>query len=311
MARATKSSSYSKKAQVSAFTGYVVAGAGALLGAVLLVISLFEPNAFGGLRSGANDLVSPAGRGGAVARTSGQSVFESISGYYRAGSKNAALREEMEVARIRLAEAEALKRENQRLKAVLGLSDSAEDPPVTRGRLIGSTSTSARRLAYLSVGRRHGVRPGMPVRSPRGLVGRVLDAGSLSARVLLLTDNESVVPVRLATGDVVAFAEGRSDGTLRIRLVNLGINPLKKGDVFVTSGAGGLYRPGIAVAVATEINRDGAIGRLLSDPAGTDYVVVDPIWQPQAQQVVPQQAPPPEPAEDAQTPAPSEPAAAD
>jgi rod shape-determining protein MreC len=49
--------------------------------------------------------------------------------------------------------------------------------------------------------------------------------------------------VRRATDNVVAFAEGRADGSLRLRLVNLGINPIKKGDVFVTSGAGRLFRP--------------------------------------------------------------------
>ena len=56
--------------------------------------------------------------------------------------------------------------------------------------------------------------------------------------------------MRRAKDNVVAFAEGRSDGSLRLRLVNLGVNPIKKGDVFVTSGAGGLFRPDVAVAVA-------------------------------------------------------------
>ena len=132
----------------------------------------------------------------------------------------------------------------------------------------------------------------MPVTSPMGLVGRVLEAGATSSRVLLLTDSESMVPVRRATDNVVAFAEGRSDGSLRLRLVNLGINPIKKGDVFVTSGAGGMFRPGTAVAIATEITRDGAIAQLLSNPAATDVVVVEPIWQPEAVQAL---AAPPQP----------------
>ncbi|HTM94235.1 MAG TPA: rod shape-determining protein MreC, partial [Croceibacterium sp.] len=125
-----------------------------------------------------------------------------------------------------------------------------------------------------------------PVLSPRGLIGRVLETGGNSARVLLLSDSESMVPVRRASDSVVAFAEGQGDGTVRLRLVNLGINPLKKGDVFVTSGAGGLYRPGIAVAVADEIIRDGAIARLLSNPAATDYVLIEPVWAQQARAIV-------------------------
>lgn len=270
-----------KKAQLGVFTGYVVAGLGALLGAALLVISLLRPDAFSGLRTFASDAAAPVGQAGAVGRVQSRSVFDAIAGYYRAGSRNAALEKEMKIARVRLAEAEALRQENLRLKAVLGLR-TADAGPIAIGRLIGSTSSSARRIGYLSVGRNDGVRPGMPVTSPMGLVGRVLEAGATSSRVLLLTDSESMVPVRRATDNVVAFAEGRSDGSLRLRLINLGINPVKKGDVFVTSGSGGLFRPGIAVAVATEITRDGAIAQLLSNPAATDIVTVEPAWQPEA-----------------------------
>ena len=270
-----------RKAQLGLFTGYVIAGLGAVLGALLLIISIWRPEALYGLRSMALDITAPAGRAGAQARTDSKTIFEAIAGYYNAGSKNAQLEREIQIARVKLAEARAVEQENRRLKAVLGL-DSGETKPVAVARLIGSTSSSARRFAYLSAGRRDGVTQGMPVSSPMGLVGRVLETGATSSRVLLLTDSESVVPVRRATDDTVAFAEGRSDGTLRIRLINLGVNPLEVGDIFVTSGAGGLFRPGVAVAMATELTDDGAIGQLLSNPAGTDVVVVEPIWQPEA-----------------------------
>jgi rod shape-determining protein MreC len=282
---ANRRSGSNRKAQLGVFTGYVLAGAGALLGAALLVISLLRPGTFEGLRAMASDAATPVGEAGAAGRTGSQGFLDALAGYYRAGSRNAALQAELEVARVRLQEAEALRQENARLKAVLGLTEG-ETEPVAVARLIGSTSSSARRIGYLSVGRSDGVVPGMPVSSPMGLVGRILEAGQHSSRVLLLTDSESMIPVRRATDNVVAFAEGRSDGSLRLRLVNLGINPIEEGDVFVTSGSGGLFRPGIAVAVATEITRDGAIAQLLSDPAATDIVVVEPVWQPEAAAVL-------------------------
>jgi rod shape-determining protein MreC len=272
-----------KKAQRGVFTGYVLAGFGVLLGAALLTISMLRPETFNGLRMMAADAASPAGEAGAVTRTTSQGFFAALAGYYHAGSRNAELEEEMRVARVRLAEAEALRHENARLKAVLEISDG-DTKPVAVARLIGSTSSSARRLAYISAGASDGVRPGMPVTSPMGLVGRVLETGARSSRVLLLTDSESMVPVRRAKDNVVAFAEGRADGSLRLRLINLGVNPVKKGDVFVTSGAGGLFRPGIAVAMAVEITKDGAIAQLLSNPAATDVVTVEPIWQRQLTQ---------------------------
>jgi rod shape-determining protein MreC len=277
------------------FAGYLIAVVGALFGAALLIISLWRPDTFAGLRTMAQDTVAPAGTAGAAGRTGSRSVFEAIAGYYRAGSRNADLEREVRIARTKLVQAQALEQENKRLKALLGLS-SGDSPPVAFARLIGSTSSSARRFAYLSAGHQDGVGPGMPVVSPYGLVGRVLEAGATSSRVLLLTDSESLVPVRRAKDNVVAFAEGRSDGSLRLRLVNLGINPLKRGDVFVTSGAGGLFRPGVPVAIATALRKDGAIGQLLSNPAATDVVSVEPIWQPQAIQELERPAPATEPA---------------
>ena len=116
-------SSYSKRAQYNLFTGYIVAGIGALIGAVLLGISFFQPDIFGGPRSAAQDAASPATETVAAARTGSKSLWDSISGYYRAGSKNAELKREMELARIRLEEAEALRRENMRLKGLLELQD--------------------------------------------------------------------------------------------------------------------------------------------------------------------------------------------
>jgi rod shape-determining protein MreC len=280
-----RSTSYSKKAQFSAFTAYLVAALGAVIGAALLIVSLMKPDAFDDVRDTAADIASPIGRAGAAVRVGGEDFFSAIGGYFRAGSQNVRLTREIEIARVRLAEAEALKQENERLRELLGLSRE-EIKPVAAGRLIGSTGASVRRFAYISAGREDGVAPGMPVVSPLGLIGRVLEAGGRSARVLLLSDSESMVPVRRTTDNVVAFAEGQGNGTVRLRLVNLGINPLKEGDVFVTSGAGGLYRPGIAVAMAVELTRDGAIGRLLSNPAATDYVLVEPIWAQPARAIV-------------------------
>ncbi len=268
-----------KRAQMGLFAGYVLAGASAAIGAVLLGISLWSPQTFQGLRAMALDLASPAGQAGAATRVQSRSLFEAIAGYYDAGSRNAELSREMAIARVRLAEAEALRQENQRLKAALDLIEGEELGQVAVARLIGSSSSSSRRFAFISAGSRDGVRPGMPVTSPMGLIGRVVETGSSTARILLLTDSGSMIPVRRATDNVVAFAEGRADGSLRIRLINLGINPLEEGDVFVTSGAGGIFRPGIAVAMVTEVTEDGAIAQLLSNPAATDVVIVEPIWQ--------------------------------
>ena len=275
---ANRRSGSSRRAQYATFFGYLTGGIGAAIGAVLLFVSLANPDFMSGLRGAGADMTAPASRGAAGVKARSSSVLEVVTGYIDAGRNNARLTRELAAAHPRLIAAEAQAEENRRLKALLGIM--AEDPrPVVTTRLVGSTSTSTRRLATLGAGARQGVGIGMPVRSGYGLVGRVLEVYGNTSRVLLVTDPESVVPVRRARDGVPAFAQGGGDGTIRLRLNNLGVNPFKRGDSFVTSGAGGLYRPGTPIALVTKVTDDGAIARVLSDPAQSDYVAVDRTWQ--------------------------------
>jgi rod shape-determining protein MreC len=277
---ANRRSGHSRRAQYGTFFGYVAGIVGAFVGAGFLIVSILDPSAFAGLRGLAADAAAPGGEAVTESRVDGENVFAVLRGYALAGTRTAKLERELAEAKTRLAEAQATREENNRLKALLGLTQ--DDPkPVAVAKLVAATGSSTRRFATIGAGRDHGVTVGMPVRSPLGLVGRVLEVGHTTSRVLLITDTESVVPARRASDGIPAFAHGRGDGRLQLRLISLGINPLKKGDVFVTSGSGGLYRPGTALAVVTEITRDGAVAGVLSDPAATDFVTVERVWAPQ------------------------------
>lgn len=267
----------SRRAQYTTFIGYLVGGAGAVVGAAFLIVSIFNPGFMSTLQGVGSDVVAPASRFAAEGKAESADFLETISGYLDAGRQNAELKREIEQAKVRLVEADGIAEENARLKVLLGLMAN-EPKPVVAARLIGSSSASTRRFATLGAGAREGVAVGMPVRSPRGLVGRVLGVSDSTARVLLITDTESLVPVRRASDGIPAFAQGRGDGTLQIRLINLGINPLKRGDTFVTSGSGGLYRPNTPIAIVGSVTNDGAIAHVLSDPASNDYVVVERMW---------------------------------
>ena len=276
-------SGYSRRAQYTNFLGYIAGVAGALLGGALLLIAIANPSAFSSLRSLGSDATAPVAGAAASGRAHGYDLFGAIGGYFSAARQNAGLKRELAAARVRLVESQALAEENRRLKALLRLDDS-QPPPVTFARLVASSASSTRRFATLSAGTSDGVAIGMPVRSPLGLVGRVLEVGHATSRVLLITDGESVVPVRRASDSLPGFAQGMSDGRVQIRLISLGINPLKPGDAFVTSGSGGLYRPGTPFALVESLTRDGAIARVLSDPAASDYVAVEPVWAAEAVQ---------------------------
>lgn len=270
-------SGFSRRAQYGNFFGYILAFAGLVVGVILLIVSTGNAGAFSGLRSAANDSAAPAAKVAAGARSGTQNTWDVISGYFTSGLRVARLEREVAEARVRLAEQAALKEENARLKALLTLTQG-DQPPVVVTRLIGSTSSSTRRYALIGAGTNQGVRVGMAVRSPLGLVGRVIEVGATSARLLLVTDTESSIPVRRASDGLQAYANGLGDGTVKIRLSITGINPLKPGDAIVTSGSGGLYRPNEAVAVVVRLTSDGAIARPLSDPGQTEFVAVEPQY---------------------------------
>lgn len=269
---------FSRRAQFSIFSGYVAAIAGVLGGVVLIAIAIADPGSFAFLRRGANEIAAPAGVAGSATRSGSRGFFQRIGDYVDAGNTNAALRREVAAARVQQVRGAALGEENRRLKALLGVVETTERPVVTT-RLVASTSASTRRFALIGAGSRQGVQIRMPVLGANGLVGRVLEVGPNTARVLLVTDPENVVPVRRASDGIAAFSEGLADGRLRLRLINIGVNPLRRGDVFVTSGSGGIYRPGIPVAQVEMLLSDGAIARIVSDPAASEFVLVEHVFQ--------------------------------
>jgi rod shape-determining protein MreC len=206
---------------------------------------------------------------------------EAVAFYFAAASQNADLKRQLAASRQRVIEARAIEFENRRLKRLLKLTDTVADEVAT-ARIVGSSFDSSRRLATLSSGGSAGIRPGQPVRSAEGLIGRVLETGRFASRVLLITDAASTVPVQLVRDGTPALAGGRGDGTVELKTLEVGKNPFKVGDIVITSGIGGIYPPRIPVAVVTQASRDITIARPLANPASVDFAVVQNIYQPAA-----------------------------
>jgi rod shape-determining protein MreC len=113
-------------------------------------------------------------------------------------------------------------------------------------------------------------------------VGRIIDAGALASRVLLVSDRANIVPARLLRGGIPVIAQGRGDGTVDVRPLEVGRNPFKPGDIIITSGTGGLYPPLVPIARVVKLNDDGAIALPLADPANTSFAIVEPPFEPAA-----------------------------
>jgi rod shape-determining protein MreC len=273
---------FSRRAQYGVFIGYVIAVAGCLVAALLLAIAIIDPKGFQTLRTVAADITAPISNAGRSVVGFFGGIGDGIGNYWRAGSQNAELRQQLEEAQRELNSRRALEYENRRLLAMLGLAQETTDE-VTSARITSSSFQSPRRLATLSAGSGSGVAPGMPVRNADGLIGRVLESGRWASRVLLITDAASNVPVRLVRDGTPALAVGRGDGTIELRTLEVGQVPFRRGDLLVTSGAGGLFPPNIPVAIVTGLEGERAIARPVADPARLDFAIVQRSYQPAAE----------------------------
>jgi rod shape-determining protein MreC len=265
---------FSRRAQYGLFFGYVIAVTGILVGLGLIIVAHVDPQGFGAVRGAALDVTAPISGGARGVVRSAGNVVDGIGAYFFAGSKNQAMAGELARDRQALVRARILELENARLRQMLKLVEN-RPAPIAVARIVGSTGVSSRRLATLNAGSLQGVHSGQPVRAPEGLVGRVVDTGLNASRVLLITDNASVVPVRLARGGAPALAAGRGDGSIEIRPLGAGGNPFNRGDIVLTSGTGGLYPPDVPVAVILRKDGDVAVGWPLANPAQLDYAMVE------------------------------------
>jgi rod shape-determining protein MreC len=272
--RGDRRTGFSRRRQYGVFVGYVLAVAGAVAGATLLALSAFNPPLFSALRMAVAGVTTPVASGLSRGGQAIWSVPRTIGDHFTARAENVRLRKEIAATRLLLTRARTINYDNRRLRALLKLRDRGVETVVT-ARLVASTASSTRRFALLNAGRLDGVRPGMPVRGPDGLVGRVVETGLNAARVLLLIDPASVVPVRRTRDGLPAVAIGRGDGAVDIRSAGATDVRFGAGDLFVTSGTGGIYAPGIPVARVIRAGRDSVIARTVADADTLDVASVE------------------------------------
>lgn len=282
---------FSRRAQYGLFFNYVLAGGGALIGAALLLLSTFNPPAFAAVRGGFAELVTPIASALDWMRRGISSVPGGIGGYFGVRSENERLRAEVEANRTLVGQAQAITLENRRLRQLLKLRDRTPQQ-VVAARLVYATGSSTRRFATLNAGSWQGVAAGMPVRGPNGLIGRVVETSPNTARVLLIQDPESIVPVRRLRDGLPAIAAGRGDGLVEIRSAGAAQVQFEPGDAFVTSGTGGIFPPNIAVARVRQRARDVAVAAPLASPDSLDFALVQQPFFSQAGEVrAPEAAP--------------------
>lgn len=230
----------------------------------------YDVDAYGRPRTMSDKVLAPVGDALATpGRLTGEGV-EGVRGYFFAVSENRRLRLELQQMRQWRDEAIKLRSINERYGALLGLKI---DPPIpmASARIVSDSRGPFANTRLANAGSEKGVRTGNPVMSENGLVGRVVGVTNGASRVLLLTDVASRAPVMIERSNARAILTG--DGGPNPKLDYLrGQNPVREGDLVLTSGDGGVFPRGLPVGVALK----GLDGRwrvaLASDKSPVDYV---------------------------------------
>ncbi len=243
--------------------------------ALLLVVSLVFVTVYAregqdgmlhGMQSGTSAAFTPLRTASGAVATAQYSLFTAIDDSTADPSTLSELRQQNEQLRQTVSELEEYRQEAQRLEQLLEFQDLYNLEGVTCTVLSRSTD-SWNRVVTIGKGSAEGVRAGLPVAGPTGLVGQVVSTTSHTAEVRLLQDSQSGVAVMIQSNREEGILKGSLDGLLYLENVSDDAE-VKTGDVIVTSGLGGSFFRGIIVGTVVKVDGDAS--------TGTRRIVVEP-----------------------------------
>jgi rod shape-determining protein MreC len=141
-----------------------------------------------------------------------------------------------------------LREENDRLRRLLAFAPQAAGPPALGARVVGiRLDPKGMQLFTIDRGGEDGLAPMMPVLATGGVVGRVHAVQPRTADVLLLTDRNSAIAVRVERSRARANVRGSGDpSTCRLDYA-LRADDILEGDELVTAGTDGVFPRGLPV----------------------------------------------------------------
>lgn len=171
-------------------------------------------------------------------------------------AENKQLKTENETLRRWYASGLELKHENENLRALLKFVPTGKSTYISAKVAVDSQSPYSRTL-LLGSGSDNGIREDAAVINEKGMVGRIIETGSKTARVLLLTDLNSRIPVISENTREHYIAVGGKGEELAL-LYMPESSHLKVGETIMTSGDGAVLPPSLPVGIVTRIEKNTA-----------------------------------------------------
>lgn len=180
--------------------------------------------------------------------------FNSATDFTTLRSENIRLRAENLRLRQWYETALRLEAENKSLRTLLSVVPDPDKRFIT-ARVVADAGGAFVRSFLVAAGREDGVRRGQAVMTGQGLIGRVTEVGDHTARVLMITDLNARIPVRIENTLHRAILAGDNTDLPRLLYLPPDSN-IEKGARLVTSGHGGMLPPGLPVGVVDTIDKN-------------------------------------------------------
>ncbi|HBI47871.1 MAG TPA: rod shape-determining protein MreC [Smithella sp.] len=143
--------------------------------------------------------------------------------------------------------------EAQRLKKLLSLTDDYNYHSIP-ARVVGREQAALSKTILINRGTVHGLKVGMPVIVPPGLIGRLVDVSWHASKVLLLIDESSNVDAIVQRTRMQGIISGAGSRGLILKYISK-TQEVKEGDVIVSSGMGGVFPKGLLIGQASHVDR--------------------------------------------------------
>ncbi len=238
----------------------------------LMILDRVEPTATEKLRVVVTDITAPVLEFFAEPAAGVALLAKRVDTFFSVYEENDALRLENDRLLKWQAVARQLEHDNAELRDMLNV---VSDPRASfiSSRVIADSGGAFVRTVLINAGRRDGVAVGQAAVNGDGLVGRIVEAGERSARILLLTDLNSRIPVVIESSRERAIMAG--DNGLWPALAFLDDKAaVEVGDRVVTSGHGGMLPPGIPIGTVAGAGEGEALVQPFADWGSLEFVSV-------------------------------------
>lgn len=210
--------------------------------------------------------VSPFERAGAHGVGGIRSVWNHYFALQNASRENEELRRENGALKLQITQLQSKAAEADRLAVLLKFRQTNVDVPMVSARVIFWNADSASQTIYLDRGERDGIKKGMGVISPDGVVGKVIESYKDTAQVLLLTDEKSGVGAMLEESRNQHPVGGTGEPLLTMKYVP-NDDDVNTGERVVTSGMDRIFPRDLPVGTITEIKAGNPFKQIRVRPA--------------------------------------------